>query len=808
MDVRPLPFIQRWFMFPLALGCLLAFGVLWFVPTAVTAPIVAVDTDQPRNNAVLPMPDGTFTVTQTFTPQHDGLQEVEILFVKSGEETPQASVSLRVLDDAKNVLVWQELVNSGIQHNQTQLLRFAPQAHSAGKTYTLEISGTAGNIVSVWGYTLDVYDGGSAAIVSASSSPPVLTAQDIHLTTRYRLTWGEAMRRLGQMGLENSGLFLLALFFIPLPGLLLLLTVPGSWRGWPCPVWGGTAVALGLSVWPVLWSVWSGVGGRWSGFLLWLLVIGGWMGVVALWRQRPLPLQWHTTDTALILLLLLGLAVRLLAVRDINTPPWVDASRHALITAVMVTNGRTPTTGYAPYLPIDIFPYHFGFHTIAASLRLMSGWPLPALLLYLGQLLNALIPLMVYTAVWLFRRQRPAALLAAFFVALPFFFPAYYVTWGRFTQLTAMLIMPVLVAVTWQVAQGARQHRHSWWLVGLLTTGLFLVHFRVFLLYLPFAGLLFLASRGRNGRYLLAAGTLTGLLTAVRFWQLIRYAAPSGGEALTNNIAGYNDFPVSYISVGWERPFLWLALAAWLYLLIALVRRRRWAWLPLNLAAWVALLFILLAGDKLGLPETTLINLNSMYIALFVPLAFFLALVGQEAWRLFAHWIWRVLAYVALGAGLTACLVFGVRQQMTILNSQTILTQPADLTAVAWAAQDLPPTAHIAINSWQWLGTAWAGSDAGAWLLPLTGRQVSTPPPDYFYSLPLVNQVAAFNEAAQKITDWSDPAAADWLATQGITTVFVGAKGGFFDPAALSRNPRLEMVYGRSGAFIFQIKPQ
>jgi hypothetical protein len=51
----------------------------------------------------------------------------------------------------------------------------------------------------------------------------------------------------------------------------------------------------------------------------------------------------------LLLLLLLALAVRLLAVRQIDTALWVDAGRHALITAVMVESGQT-ISHYAPFL--------------------------------------------------------------------------------------------------------------------------------------------------------------------------------------------------------------------------------------------------------------------------------------------------------------------------------------------------------------------------------------------------------------------------------------------------------------------------
>jgi len=122
-------------------------------------------------------------------------------------------------------------------------------------------------------------------------------------------------------------------------------------------------------------------------------------------EHRPLTTDLLTTDplthSLLLLLLLAALALRFVAVRDLAFPPWVDSSRHALITAVMASTGRAPD-GYAPYLPVETFPYHFGFHTLSAGLALLTGWALPGLLLTLGQLLNGLLPLSVYAAGRLF----------------------------------------------------------------------------------------------------------------------------------------------------------------------------------------------------------------------------------------------------------------------------------------------------------------------------------------------------------------------------------------------------------------------
>jgi hypothetical protein len=362
--------------------------------------------------------------------------------------------------------------------------------------------------------------------------------------------------------------------------------------------------------------------------------------------------MWRSEHLFLAILLLVGLAVRLLAVRDIAFPPWVDSVRHGVITAVMSQSGQTITqTGYEPFLPVDRFPYHFGFHTLSSSLVLMTGWQIPRLLLGLGQLLNALLPLTVYAGGWLLTRQRRAGLIAAFLVTLPLFFPGYYATWGRYTQLSAMLLMPVLLGLTWRLVRGAKSWRGAWWLVALLAIGLFLVHFRVFVFYLPFAGLVWLLSWGRNGRFLWQSAGLSLLILAPQLIYLLQNGDP--GSALAARLPDYTAFPTTYYTAGWDRLFLWLAGGLLLpVLLIWLWKRRGWTAVPLFLALWAGLVLLLLSGNYLGFAALPLVNLNSYYITTFLPLALFLGSVGAQFWR----WLRRqpepllVAGYFAAGS--------------------------------------------------------------------------------------------------------------------------------------------------------------
>ncbi len=795
--------------------------------TAVANPIISTDIIQNRANTTLPIPQGSLTIRQEFVPRWDGLREVELILARNGEpvETETAVFHLHLFDDNASI-VERDLPTRTLTNGQVYTLRFPPQPHSAGRRYRLELSGSEDNPVSVRGYSLDVYEAGNVEVnagVLATAVPPA-NAQDLYFITRTRLTWGDALISLGTMLKKNGLIMLLALFFLPLPGALLLsienlrregrkehsvFWVSRFLRSNPL-AWWGAALALGTAVWPLLWFMTTLLGLRWRGWALWLVFGAGWAIVVggkwrAAGRRVSVSPSRPFTPSPLLPLLILILVTRLLAVRDLVFPPWVDSSRHGLITAVMTHSGQFPGS-YEPFLPVENALYHFGFHAIAASLELMTNWPINQLLLFLGQLIQGLLPLTAYTAVILITRRRRAGLIAAFLIGLPFFFPGYYVTWGRFTQLTAMFIMPVLLAFTWLMVRGGRQWRYGWWLVSLLAAGLFLIHLRVFLFFIPFAAVVWVASLGRNGRWLTLSTASALLLISPRVITLLDAAKP--GQIISNNANSYRfAFPVDYIKPGWERAFLWLAAAALLFAFIGGLRWRRWSHFPLILTGWVSVSFILLAEKRLGLPAISLVTLNSFYITVFLPLAMFLGVMGDRAGCWLQRWRpLQITGAVLAGGLLMAALMFGVQQQISILNEQTLLARQADLDGLAWLDERLPETAVFGVSSWKWLGETWAASDGGAWITPLTGRAATTPPIDHIYNRDLFQSVREFNAKATAVTDWSDPAQADWLRQQGVSHVFVGQRGGFFDPAALAYNPKMEMIYGRDGVFIFEIR--
>jgi hypothetical protein len=272
----------------------------------------------------------------------------------------------------------------------------------------------------------------------------------------------------------------------------------------------------------------------------------------------------------------------------------------------------------------------------------------------------------------------------------------------------------------------------------------------------------------------------------------------------------YNAFPSDYFTSSLERGWLALALISGLW---GMVRRDRAVW---ALLAWTAGVFASLNSG----PTTWLVNNNSWAISLFTPGSALLGWGADRWWHQARLWLanqplgqrrWRHLfgaggfAAVAGLAGFAG--LAGARTQLTVLNPTTILAVAADRDALAWLDAHLPSNAVVVVNGWNWLSGLWAGSDGGAWILPLTGRQTTLPPNDYAYGTPAyVAGIGAFNQQLAQTTDASSPAFRSLLSGAGVTHIFIGARGGPLKPEMFVGNPYYELLYTNGADWIFAVR--
>jgi hypothetical protein len=278
----------------------------------------------------------------------------------------------------------------------------------------------------------------------------------------------------------------------------------------------------------------------------------------------------------------------------------------------------------------------------------------------------------------------------------------------------------------------------------------------------------------------------------------------------------YNRLPWAYLSYGWERVWFGLAAAGLLlaagWRLWAVVRAPRVkgsgrAGIVVMLGVWVAAVTGLMNVDRLGVPTFGLINNNSWVISLFVPVGIVLGWLADLIWRAAAHRQWtRAVARAGLGAAVVWTGLYGIRQNIAIMNPETVLASDDDMALIGRSISLLPDDALVLVNSWAWLGEDnWAGSDAGYWILPLTGRQTTMPPIGYGMDRGNFDLVNGFNEAVAQIDDWGAPETLDRLRRHGVTHVFIGARGGALRPELLLDDPHYRLLDTNGAAWLFAL---
>jgi hypothetical protein len=786
---------------------LIAFAIV--TATSLT-PIVSTDQSQPRLNQAAPIPRGAAALTQTFTARHNGLSSVELLAVVYPDAPATGTLTVQLWDAQGNVVAAADFAQ--IRHNTPLSLNFAPQANSAGQTYVLRLSGTPDNAITAWAYSLDGYARGELRL----DDSPLLG--DLCFITHYTYLWPDVLADAWAAMLQLARWLVVLWLILFAPGWLALSLMrigdQDAWTRW------GLALALSLALLPLAWQWLTMVGGRWIEQTLW--VAFGIIGILAVllatarWRNRP-TWRWHLSahDLGLLTVLAVGLLARFLAARDLAFPAWVDSPHHAFILRVLEAQGQMPRT-YDPLLPDAPFTYHFGYHVAALAFYWCSDLSLPDSMLILGNVLNGLMPLSTYTFVATLTGRRRAGLFAAWFVAFVSLFPAYYLTWGRYTQLVGLLILAPLLAAAWELVR-IRPHgsltTSPWALVGLialLAGGLVLTHYRILIFFVIFSLVALAAGRAGGWRWLGAAALLTLTISAPWLWQLTEpwFLPAVTSPALLASPEGYNDFPWAYFNSQLERGWL---IAAGVFALWGLLRRERLIW---GVVGWVAVTFALL---NLG-PGSWLVNNNSWAISLFLPGAFLLGWGLDEVWSYGERWagagpsrVRRLLGaatLLALAVVLGTVSALGLRAQVAVLNPQTVLADADDRAALEWVAQNIPPEAVFANNAWNWQLGTWAGSDGGTWLWPWLGLSTTTPPLDYIYDPALAKQVVEFNQQLAKRSDANSPDALALFREAGVTHIFIGARGGSLKPEMFVGSPHYRLLYSNGAAWVFAFEPK
>lgn len=650
---------------------------------------------------------------------------------------------------------------------------------------------------------------------------------------------------------------------LPIPALwistLALLWLPGAvltrmLRLPPHPDWLvrlALQVGLGMSFWPMLllgtttcglhWSA------QWAQNFAFIMIAAGGIGLVwvprLIWRRRLIAFRRQLPSLTLwTSIAALTVGTRLLQIRGLALPPWVDSIHHLAIVRLLVEQGHVPAT-FDPFIPGAPLTYHWGFHALVTWSAWLWGvsdpFDLADLLLQLGQFFNALSVLMLYAGGRVLFASRRAGLFAAVGAGTLFWFPSYFLTWGRYTHLTGTLLLVVVIIQMWSL------RRHLRWgevlAATLLLAGLGLIHVRIAFygaLLLALLGVILLWKRQWRTVSVWLAATAGAVLCTLPWWMRVLQA--NWAVAMLTPRQETSDYWANVNQVDWSllwapRAELLLSLAGgglstlWHWqnltwtprllgvcLLVSIIgvivwhrqRPQRRAMVPyqpwLLMWGWVGLVALVLQLEKLGLPTLRISHINGWVMTLFLP--FCLAGGGLWAWLTGSvthrRYLFHLTAALVLAAG-----IWGTQGITHVVNPATILATPGDRAALAWIAQNISEDAVFAVNVWPWQSNTYAGSDGGYWIPVLTDRASLLPPLLYGSALP-PETTAQMNNLFLQISQaetLDDPALRARLAEAGVTHLYLGARRHTLQASALEGRAFAQLLYAQDDVSIYAI---
>jgi len=777
-------------------------------------------------------------IGQTFVSRRSHLNSVYLWARRIGGQTQSDSPSTEFdkslltveiyhsPDEWKNESPPLETVHLANLQSQPVQVTFNHLSDLPGQGYFILLKSPNGTY-EVYGRQEDVYPHGEAYI----GNQPI--EADLAFRTTYEYG-GWSILEDAQSFLSHAWYLIPLVVFLFLPGLLILeaFGIRTSFDGGE-KVALSLGISLGLIPLVLLWT--STLNLKWNRTTI-LLVAGVLVATsIFLVSRNKIRLKITGIDIALAGIFLLSFGIRLAMVRDLAAPPWVDSVHHGLITRLIMENGAFPDT-YLPYLDLAPTKYHAGFHSILATFLWFTGLEIPQGMLWLGQVLNALVIFPVYLLTTTLTRDRVAGLFAALVSGLLTPMPAYYTSWGRYTQLTGLLILPCVMALLKLCVDlpgkkppssiAAKEKRDAIRVLFsqaamllpaiIASTGLFLIHYRAavftaglvmayFISYIPFRR----DQLKPYARNVFFSGSIT--LTGV-----ILFTLPWTWPDLTQNVAAITNTArttASRFLSGFSGNFLTAArgeialLLSGLGIIWGIIQNRRFI---LTIFLWVVFLLFTANLGTFGLPGGWLINNNSVEIMLFMPVSVLAGYgIGQTAAKLetILKGQWKILAKVTATIAGTALAVVGIASLLPILNHGTDLARESDLSAVEWIAENIPEGETFLLNSFSWGYGLSAGNDGGYWISALTHH--NTMPPPVLYGFGPRDERQAINRTIQDFLSRVNNAVElrKYLLTEGIRYIYIGPRGRSLSAKSLIDSQQFKPVYAKDGVWILEALP-
>jgi hypothetical protein len=509
---------------------------------------------------------------------------------------------------------------------------------------------------------------------------------------------------------------------------------------------------------------------------------------------------------------------RIWGVEGIEFPLWTDSYHHTLISQIIVDSGLVPSS-YEPYAPIRDFSYHFGFHTLVAWFHWLTRIPVPRSVVLVGQIVNAMIVPTTYVLAKRLWKSSVAGLAAGLIIGLLSHMPAFFVNWGRYTQLTGQMLVIITLALTIELFRSDHIRPRLIILTAISAAGLFLVHNRMTLFYGLYALSFFIIELWHSRQNMHKAKTMLvnfGLIAIIALIIDIQWLSQflrSYGDVLTAQIAnspdrtiygGYFNLKANYfLDYGIRIEWWFLGMFG---VLIGLIKRDG----PV-FAFLLGTLFAFLGAI------TNYINVTPLYpplvfvIWVHVPIALFCGYMIM----VFYAWIDQSLPtreargalYLAIiSILLILSIVIGIPYIADLTLPKNGFVRPADVEAMAWIEDNANKDALFYIKPHFWIPYSAHGLDAGYWIPYLTGRETVIPPQIYGSDGSSEYIIFIYNRLKDLLAQRSPDDFWSTAQKYQVTHIYIGKRQTDLDPVFFLSDPEhFDVEYHEGGVWIFKL---
>jgi hypothetical protein len=471
----------------------------------------------------------------------------------------------------------------------------------------------------------------------------------------------------------------------------------------------------------------------------------------------------------LILFVLFGLFIflRLAFVSKAAIPLYFDSAHHYLIIKNLLGNPAFNAAALFTWPPTAY--YHIGFHIVAAFIVSALHADIISIMLILGQMILAVIPLSVFILIRHETQSSRAGIFAVLLAAFGWYMPAHAVDWGKYPALTSLALTTFAVSLAYL----SIQYRKT------LSPGKYLCLNVILLLAIAISGLTHSRSLVIFGIVLLAWIIATLWQKLPKLPQLIFFSAVILGIIVEMIFIRAKDVfgPLfdPYINKGLLITGIVLFLSVF----------AQWAF-PRPAFSLILVIFLLFGSLFIpvqGIPgyiDLTLLDRPFIEMILFLPLSLLggLGLTGLERILQTTQAQLGNITFLwgkYIGVFFVAVLLINALFKYEVYPSGCCsIVGRDDLVALDWMDKNLPADARILTSSSELRVLATdsfqgsAGADAGTWINPLTSR--ATLPLPYF-------------------SDFSQQTTLATLCNMQVNYIYVGEAGLTFDDTKIAPHP-------------------